>query len=106
MHFRDDDSINYFNKSLLVSELNYYGHRILNSRREIIMNTIKSLFEIDEGIRREERKIQQSITTDLKFDTACFEYKNEESGLKMIQKLNTLVSLEEHNILNCRTSFN
>ncbi|KAG0437921.1 hypothetical protein DMUE_3410 [Dictyocoela muelleri] len=106
MHTWEENSINYFNKSILVSKLNFDGYRILGSwRRETIINTKISLREIDEGISREGVKIQQGIATDSRFDIASFEYKNEESGLKMIHKLTTLVSLEEQNILNWRTSF-
>ncbi|KAG0434941.1 hypothetical protein DMUE_4964, partial [Dictyocoela muelleri] len=108
MHFREDKSINRFSKSLLISQFRFNAYSNLSSRRDTYARTdsyTSKLIRIDESNRLEETEMQKTLSNDPRFESACFEYKNELSGLKIIHKINMLVSLEEQDIINWQTAF-
>ncbi|KAG0441232.1 hypothetical protein DMUE_1210 [Dictyocoela muelleri] len=98
MLFREDKSINRFSKSLLIPQFSFNAYSNLSSRRDTYARNnsyTSELIRIDESIRLEETEnAKKTLSNDPRFESACFEYKNELSGLKIIHKINILVSLE------------
>ncbi|KAG0420637.1 hypothetical protein EQH57_0071 [Dictyocoela roeselum] len=94
-------SINNFMKSVLVSYLQYghpYGdHDILSlkSRRNLFMKSIA----------KEENWIKQTIHVDPNVESASFEYRNDQSGLKIIHKLNLLRTVDDQDLINWKNCF-
>ncbi|KAG0441419.1 hypothetical protein DMUE_1068 [Dictyocoela muelleri] len=86
-------------KSLLSNYLVFGDYSNLSSR------SMKTFEHIENEIRKKQAELQRMIRNDPRFDTASFEYRNETSGLKITHKINTLVSIDEQDIISWRKSF-
>ncbi|KAG0441683.1 hypothetical protein DMUE_0864 [Dictyocoela muelleri] len=93
--------INNFSKSILVSYLSYghpYGKQDILSSKSLSNNFMKSL-------AKEESWIKQTIHVDYNVERALFEYRNEQSGLKIIHKLNLLRTVDDQDLINWKNCF-
>ncbi|KAG0442208.1 hypothetical protein DMUE_0453 [Dictyocoela muelleri] len=86
-------------KSFLTNQLVFGGYS------NLITSNTKSFEQIEDEMIKEQCKMQMMIINDPIFDTASFEYRNERSGLRITHKINTLVSLDEQDLISCKLSF-
>ncbi|KAG0436105.1 hypothetical protein DMUE_4387 [Dictyocoela muelleri] len=111
MHIRNQNSINSFPKSLLINHFKFGAYRNLSSRRDEnyarhnINYSVRELKRLEEAINVEENNMKVKIATDPEIESANFEYKNEKSGLRIIHKINLLISLDKQDIIIWKTAF-
>ncbi|KAG0438555.1 hypothetical protein DMUE_3019 [Dictyocoela muelleri] len=91
---RNENLIKYFTPNLLIRYLSFnlgLNRHNLSSR--------KDFSRMKEIMKREKEFIKNVAGVDEKYDVALFEYKNDQTGLKIIHRINRLSSYEDQDLL-------